>query len=251
MAEPSATRARKPWLVAAGFVGAFSDEHPDGRADRLWVRAPGSRGDAAPTQVSLEMNRERTVNLLFSSRTALDGVTFTIDLPYGVEVRGHEGRNRLEWSTGLKTGNDLLPVPLSRPRGAAARSSRAFAIGKGKRSSSSTSPWVRLMAGRARRPGSAVAALLVAALLARDAASQDELDVDDACGWWTIRATVVAVLIVIDVPPPEQERAADEADAAASPAPATSPTDVETEDVAPADSPPERPRARKPGSDRE
>jgi hypothetical protein len=112
MAEPSATRARKPWLVAAGFVGAFSASILTVVLTGLWVRAPGSRGDAAPTQVSLEMNRERTVNLLFSSRTALDGVTFTIDLPYGVEVRGHEGRNRLEWSTGLKTGNNLLPLPL-------------------------------------------------------------------------------------------------------------------------------------------
>jgi hypothetical protein len=105
------------------------------------------------------------------------------------------------------------------------------------------------MAGRARRPGSVAAALLVTALLARDAASQDELDVtmrvvDDP-------STVVAVLIVIDVPPPEQERAADEAGAAASPAPSR-PTDAETDDGAPADSPPERAAERaEPGSDGE
>jgi hypothetical protein len=113
MTEPSATRARKtPRLVAAGFLGAFALSILTVVLTGLWVRAPGSRGDAAPTQVSLEMNRERTVNLLFSSRMALDGVTFTIDLPYGVEVRGHEGRSRLEWSTRLQWGNNLLPLPL-------------------------------------------------------------------------------------------------------------------------------------------
>jgi hypothetical protein len=85
----------------------------------------------------------------------------------------------------------------------------------------------------------AVAALLVAALLAREAVGQEELDVsmrvvDDP-------STVVAALIVIDLPPASPDRgAANDARDAASPDAARNPTAAEAEVAAPAERPSER-----------
>jgi hypothetical protein len=78
----------------------------------LYVRAPRSRAAERPVSVALVLDQPHTINLLFSSRAALDSVSFSVDLPFGVDVRGHEGRGQLEWSSPLAAGDNLLPLEL-------------------------------------------------------------------------------------------------------------------------------------------
>jgi putative zinc finger protein len=113
---------RTPRIVAAGFLGAFGLTVLTVLLTGLWVRAPRSHTAAVPESsldVQLQLNEQRTVNLLFDSRTPLDDVTLLVALPPGVELRGHEGRSSVEWSTRLREGNNLLPLDLvaTTPRG--------------------------------------------------------------------------------------------------------------------------------------
>ena len=119
-ARPAPRRASR--IVAAGFLGAFGLTVLTVLLTGLWVRAPRSHTAAAPESsldVQLELHEQRTVNLLFASRTALDDVTLLVALPPGVELRGHEGQSQVVWRTRLQAGNNLLPLELvaTMPRG--------------------------------------------------------------------------------------------------------------------------------------
>lgn len=104
--------ARRPRWVAAGFLTAFGATVLTVLLTGLYVRAPRPRGEERPVNVELVFDQPRTVNLLFSSSASLDGVSFSLDLPFGVDVRGHEGRSELEWSAPLATGDNLLALEL-------------------------------------------------------------------------------------------------------------------------------------------
>lgn len=103
---------RRPRWVAAGFLTAFGATVLTVLLTGLYVRAPRSRGGERPVNVDLVLEQPRTVNLLFSSSASLDGVSFSLELPFGVDVRGHEGRGELEWSAPLAAGDNLLPLDL-------------------------------------------------------------------------------------------------------------------------------------------
>jgi len=76
----------------------------------LSVRSPRAlRGPELPA-VALTVDEPRTINLLFESRTMLEDVEFTVDLPAGIELRSHPGLSRLAWQTRLAAGNNLLPL---------------------------------------------------------------------------------------------------------------------------------------------
>jgi len=58
------------------------------------------------------LEQSRTINLIFSSATALDSATLTVSLPEGIELVGFPGRREISWETSLQAGKNLLPLKL-------------------------------------------------------------------------------------------------------------------------------------------
>lgn len=84
------------WLVSGTLIDAPTTEP---------VNAP------LPT-VTMALEEPHTVNLVFSSLTALAGATLTVTLPEGIELAGFEGQREITWMTDLKEGKNLLPLRL-------------------------------------------------------------------------------------------------------------------------------------------
>jgi len=80
--------------------------------------APGSRDSAAAASgsgaagVRMAMHETRTVNLVFSANTELEGVSLTVNLPPGLELAGYAGLDRIRWTTRLQPGRNVLPLEL-------------------------------------------------------------------------------------------------------------------------------------------
>ena len=62
--------------------------------------------------VTMALDEPRTVNLVFSSATALQDATLTVLLPEGVQVAGYEGQREITWMTDLAEGKNVLPLRL-------------------------------------------------------------------------------------------------------------------------------------------
>jgi hypothetical protein len=99
-------------ISAFAFLGAFGLTILTVILTGLEVRSPAARRAPENQVVTLAVAEPRTVNLLFTSRTQLDGVRFTVDLPAGIEVDGKAGVRRISWSTPLAAGDNLLPLTL-------------------------------------------------------------------------------------------------------------------------------------------
>ncbi|MDX1404486.1 MAG: zf-HC2 domain-containing protein [Woeseiaceae bacterium] len=65
-----------------------------------------------PAAIVMTLEEPRTVNLVFSSATALDNATMTVILPQGLEVSGFAGRREITWMTSLGAGRNVLPLTL-------------------------------------------------------------------------------------------------------------------------------------------
>jgi hypothetical protein len=105
-------RQRNRWImtgfgsaIAAGIVlwviGGFLLTTPD-------VPQP----EASIPGIALALEEPRTINLVFSSKAALDGATLTVSLPEGVELAGFPGQREVAWKTSLAEGKNLLPLEL-------------------------------------------------------------------------------------------------------------------------------------------
>ena len=68
-------------------------------------------GSSLPT-VTMALEEPRTVNLVFSSASALQDATLTVLLPEGVQVAGFEGQREITWLTDLAEGKNVLPLRL-------------------------------------------------------------------------------------------------------------------------------------------
>jgi len=101
---PSARRRH----VLAGLGGVLAAGIAALAMFLLWQ--PRSGGDLSV--VTLSVNESRTVHLVFAAESALDDVALTVELPPGVEVRGHEGKRTLAFHTRLAAGNNVLALPL-------------------------------------------------------------------------------------------------------------------------------------------
>jgi len=107
----AATRRAAAWLAtsaAALFVGLLATGV---------VERPGARNDVAtvanfPT-IAITPAQTRTVNLVFASETALEGVSLILELPMGVELRGYPGLAQVRWTTMLSAGRNILPLELN------------------------------------------------------------------------------------------------------------------------------------------
>ncbi len=107
---PRKRERQSPRLVAAGFLGAFATSILTVIVTGLWVRSPDSR--APVSQVTMTLHETKTVNLVFASRTSLEDVAMTVELPPGVELAHHAAARRVEWHTRLSAGNNVLPLEL-------------------------------------------------------------------------------------------------------------------------------------------
>jgi len=113
---PQAPGAASPtrWqrISAFGFLGAFGLTILTVIFTGLEVRSPASRRAPDTPLVTLAVAEPHTVNLLFTSLTAIESVRFTIDVPTGIELNGKAGVRRIEWSAPLAAGNNVLPLEL-------------------------------------------------------------------------------------------------------------------------------------------
>jgi hypothetical protein len=104
------TRAQR--AVAFTFLGAFGATMLTVIMTGLWVRSPSSRRTAEVSTVALAPGEPRTIHLVFDSRTVLDDVELTVDLPAGVELVGRPGERRIVTGTALAAGSNALPLTL-------------------------------------------------------------------------------------------------------------------------------------------
>lgn len=105
-------RQRNRWMLA-GFGSAIAAGLAIWAITAMLMTTP-QLPDAAPAipGVTIAMEQERTVRLVFSSAQALDSATLTVSLPDGIELAGFPGQREITWETSLKEGKNLLPLTL-------------------------------------------------------------------------------------------------------------------------------------------
>lgn len=77
----------------------------------MLLKSPDMERPVAPAIV-MTLEEPRTVNLVFSSATALADATMTVVLPQGIEVDGFAGLRQITWMTSLNAGKNVLPLTL-------------------------------------------------------------------------------------------------------------------------------------------
>jgi hypothetical protein len=112
--QPPSAAPPTPWqrISAFAFLGAFGLTILTVILTGLEVRSPAARRAPDTQVVTFALAEPHAVNLLFTSRTQVDDVRFTVDLPIGIEFAGKPGVRRISWSAPLAAGNNLLPLTL-------------------------------------------------------------------------------------------------------------------------------------------
>ena len=77
----------------------------------MFLKTPEIPQSAIPA-IAMTLEEHRTLNLVFSSATALANATMTVVLPQGVEVEGFAGQREITWITSLTKGKNVLPLTL-------------------------------------------------------------------------------------------------------------------------------------------
>ena len=105
-------RQRNRWLLA-GFGSAIAAGLAIFVITTMFMTTP-QLPEAEPSipGVTIAMEQERTVRLVFSSAEALETATLTVSLPDGIELAGFPGQREITWETSLKEGKNLLPLTL-------------------------------------------------------------------------------------------------------------------------------------------
>ncbi|MDH3546908.1 MAG: hypothetical protein OEN22_07395 [Gammaproteobacteria bacterium] len=105
-------RQRNRWL-AAGFGSAVAAGLAIWMVSAMLLSDPEMPGaDAVIPGVTIALAEPRTVNLVFSSATALESASLTVLLPEGIELAGFPGQSEITWETSLNAGKNLLPLKL-------------------------------------------------------------------------------------------------------------------------------------------
>ena len=68
--------------------------------------------ESAIPGVTIALEQEHTVRLIFASATALDSAVLTVSLPEGIELAGFPGQREISWETSLQEGKNFLPLTL-------------------------------------------------------------------------------------------------------------------------------------------
>jgi hypothetical protein len=105
-------RQRNRWMLA-GFGSAIAAGLAIWMITAMLMTTP-QLPDAEPAipGVTIAMEQEHTVRLVFSSAEALDSATLTVSLPDGIELAGFPGQREITWETSLQEGRNLLPLTL-------------------------------------------------------------------------------------------------------------------------------------------
>ena len=103
---------RNRWMLA-GFGSAIAAGLAIWAITAMLMTAP-QLPDAGPAipGVTIAMEQEHTVRLVFASAEALDSATLTVSLPEGIELAGFPGQREITWETSLQEGKNLLPLTL-------------------------------------------------------------------------------------------------------------------------------------------
>jgi hypothetical protein len=105
-------RQRNRWLMV-GFGSAVVAGMVLWIAAGFFFAAPKLAEPVATIPgIAMTLEEPRTVNLVFSSKTALDGATLSVSLPIGIELAGFPGQREITWQTSLVEGRNLLPLEL-------------------------------------------------------------------------------------------------------------------------------------------
>ena len=105
-------RQRNRWMLA-GFGSAVAAGLAIWVITSMLMTTP-QLPDAEPAipGVTIAMEQEHTVRLVFASAEALDSATLTVSLPEGIELAGFPGQREIAWQTSLVEGKNLLPLSL-------------------------------------------------------------------------------------------------------------------------------------------
>ena len=105
-------RQRNRWMLT-GFGSAIAAGLAIWVITAMLMTTP-QLPDAEPTipGVTIAMEQEHTVRLVFASAQALDSATLTVSLPEGIELAGFPGQREITWETSLQEGKNLLPLTL-------------------------------------------------------------------------------------------------------------------------------------------
>jgi len=78
------------------------------------VYLPEMPGQSASQQatVSVALNQQQTVRLMFEAQSDIQQVSLSIDLPNNMQLAGYPGRKQLSWQTSLKKGSNVLALPV-------------------------------------------------------------------------------------------------------------------------------------------
>ena len=108
----SSRRQRSRWL-ATGFGSAIAAGLAIWAVSGFLFTAPQlPDANLAIPGVTMALEEPRTVNLVFSSTSALESAVLTVLLPEGIELSGFPGQREISWETSLNEGKNLLPLKL-------------------------------------------------------------------------------------------------------------------------------------------
>ena len=111
-ARQGTRRQRNRWLLT-GFGSAIAAGLAIWVVTAMLMTTP-QVPDVEPSMpgVSIALEQEHTVRLVFASATALDSAVLTVSLPDGIELAGFPGQREISWETSLREGKNLLPLTL-------------------------------------------------------------------------------------------------------------------------------------------
>ena len=111
-AHQGTQRQRNRWLMT-GFGSAIAAGLAIWVITAMLMTTPQVPDvDPAIPGVTIALEQEHTVRLVFASATALDSATLTVSLPDGIELAGFPGQREISWETSLQEGKNLLPLTL-------------------------------------------------------------------------------------------------------------------------------------------
>lgn len=103
-ARVSQTRPRQRRMVAAALAATL--------LLGIGIGKLGDQGPAQLAEVNLQLDEPSALNLAFNSPRDFEGATFVMALPAGVELVNYPGQREITWQADLKTGRNLLTLPL-------------------------------------------------------------------------------------------------------------------------------------------
>lgn len=95
-----------------GFATAIAASLTVWFASTVFIPTAEIETQTESQEISLALNNQQTVRLLFDAAADLEQVRLSIDLPANVELSGYPGQRALSWQTSLKKGQNVLALPV-------------------------------------------------------------------------------------------------------------------------------------------